>query len=285
MRILVTGGAGFIGSNLVNSLVENNEVVVLDNLSNSKNNVNKKAAFIKGDITDMDDVIKAVKGCDVVFHLAASIDVRNSDEKKDYEVNFLGSKNVFEAANDIKAKIIFTSSAAVYGNAHCPVTEETECNPISQYGRSKLRAEKLLKDAFVLRLFNVYGYNSHGVIEKFCKSITNYETVIVNGRGNQTRDFVYVSDVVNALILGIENTGTYNIGTGKETSVLEIIDIIHKTTKCKPDVKFGMPIENEILRSYADNKKIKSLGWTPKVNLQEGIENVLELNGFKALPI
>lgn len=286
MKILVTGGAGFIGSNLVNALVNNHEVVILDNLSNSSaDRINKKATFINGDITDMDDVVKSIKGCNIVFHLAASIDVRNTDDKKDYEVNFLGSKNVFEAANEIGAKIIFSSSSAVYGNAQCPVSEEVLCNPISQYGRSKLRAEKLLKDAFILRLFNVYGPNGNGVITKFCKKMPNYETLNVYGRGYQTRDYVYISDVIDALLLGFDNSGIYNVATGKETSVLDVIENIHKLTKCKPDVKFEMPIEGEILRSYAEISNIISLGWSPKVTLQEGINKTLEFYGFKELPI
>lgn len=278
MRVLVTGGAGFIGSNLVDKLIElNHEVVVLDNLSKGKKeNVNKEANLITGDIRDSFEVSNAMKGCSAVFHLAAMADARDSGEKI-YDVNYLGSENVFRAAREINAKIIFTSSAAVYGNATL-CKEDAECKPINEYGRSKLKAEKLLKgtDSFIARPFNVYGPNGNSVINKFCKKIPNYDEIMILGTGMQTRDYVYVTDLIGALLLGLGNNGIYNAGTGIETSLLELIDIIEKVSNSKPEMKFAPPIEGEIMRSRADIAKIKQLGWQPKIGLEEGIKMIID---------
>jgi len=274
MKILVTGGAGFIGSNLVNGLINrNHDVVVLDNLSHGKKeNVNKKAKLIVGDVKIENDVRKAIKDCEVVFHLAAQTDARSSDEDAVFQTNFLGSKTVFEQAKKIGAKIIFTSSAAVYGNTS-PASENSECKPISIYGKSKLKAEKLLDgQSFVTRIFNVYGKDSSSVVTKFSKKIIGFEDITVYGNGLQTRDYVHISDVIAALLLGIEKKGLYNIGTGKETSVLRIIDIISTLSKTKAHVKFSAPIEGEIKRSKANIDKIKKeIKWEPKIGIEEGI--------------
>src|SRR3989344_522363 len=170
MKILVTGGTGFIGTHLVDKLIElGHNVIVLSNKEGKK--VNKKAKYTKGDITRKEDVEKAMIGCNVVFHLASLIDARSSDQKKIQRVNILGSKNVFSAANKNKCKIIFTSSAAVYGDVYSS-KEDTRCKPLSDYGRTKLEAEKLLgKDAFILRLFNVYGPGGRGAVNLFCENI------------------------------------------------------------------------------------------------------------------
>lgn len=279
MRILVTGGAGFIGSHLVNKLVElNHEAVVLDNLSaGRKENVNSKAKFIEGDIRDSFEVGNAMKGCEAVFHLAAMADARDGGEKM-YEVNYLGSQNVFTAAQESNAKIIFTSSAAVYGNASL-CKEDSECKPVNEYGKSKLKAEKALMkalpNAFIARMFNVYGPNGNSVINRFCKNIPNYEDITIFGTGMQTRDYVFVSDVVDALMLGLENNGIYNAGTGVETGLLELIDVIENISGAKANMKFEKPIEGEIMRSRADISKISQLGWKPKVSLKEGVRMIL----------
>lgn len=287
MRILVTGGAGFIGSHLVNRLVEmNNDVVVLDNLTTGrKENVSKKARLMFGDIRDPITVNTAMEGCEAVFHLAAITDAR-SDDDATYQVNFLGSENVFKIAQNNKTKVIFTSSAAVYGESKC--LEDGSCDPISQYGKSKLKAERALQklsDAFICRIFNAYGPRSNSVVNKFCSKIPDYKEITVFGSGLQTRDFVHVNDVVNALLLGLDNTGLYNIGTGTETSVLQLIDLIHGITKSKPAMKFTPPIEGDIRRSRAEIEKIKALGWQPKLSLEDGIRSLLADSGWQPLQI
>lgn len=276
MNILVTGGSGFIGSHLVKKLVSlGHEVTVFDRGHKAVPN----AKVIEGDIRDAGDVQRAMKGMEAVFHLAAISDSRADDDAV-YQVNFIGSKNVFEAAKAADAKIIFTSSAAVYGDTKL-AREADECRPLSQYGKSKLRAEKICPpNACVFRLFNVYGPGGNSVVNRFCRLIPKYEPVAIYGRGTQTRDFIHVDDVVNALALGLELSGTYNIGTGKETSLLELIDIVHEMTKSKPDIKFERPVPGDIARSRADITKISATTWYPRVELLDGVEQTLKAEGF-----
>jgi len=244
--------------------------------------------YIRGDIRDKSDVVRAIKGCNAVFHLAALVNVRENNEDADYEINFLGAKNVFDQARQNNAKVIFTSSAAVYGDAgHC--REDMELNPISQYGRSKLKAENFLRKeltgSFIVRFFNLYGPGGQGSPNIFCRNVPNYKPVKIFGNGMQTRDYTHVNDAVDALLLGIENSGTYNVGTGQEVSLLELLDHIHEVTKAKPELKFELPIEKEIRRSRADISKIKAeLGWQPKIDLRTGLMHTLQAEGWKPLP-
>ncbi len=275
MKILVTGGAGFIGSHLVERLLSaGHEVVVFDNFSSGKI-VNKKAKNIPGDIRD-DEIKDAVSGCEVVFHLAGVAESRATDENLVYTTNYLGAKKVFEAAQENGAKVIFTSSAAVYGEIKEP-KEIDECKPISQYGKSKLRAERVCPEgSFVARLFNVYGSRGHSVINKFSRIIPNNKTITVFGHGTQTRDYIHVSDVVAALLLGMELEGTYNVGTGKEKSVLEVADTIHAISGVGTNVRFAPLAEGDVQRSKANIDKIRSLKWEPQVPFYEGIELLLK---------
>ncbi len=286
-KVLVTGGAGFIGSNLVKRLVADGyEVIVLDNLSTGVyQRLPKQAKFVKGDIED-DDTYRVIEGCTHVFHLAAKTDARaEANDDSIYRVNYLGSKKVFEAAKAVGAKVIFTSSAAVYGSTPPPHSERNECAPVNQYGKSKLKGEKLLnpENSFIVRLFNVYGPEGNSVINKYCKLIPNYKDIVVFGTGMQTRDYVYVEDVVNALMLGFELNGVYNIGTGLETKVVNVIDMISSVTRAKPTVRFDKP-KQELQRSKADISKIKNY-WHPVIDLQEGIELTLRSYGWKPLPV
>jgi UDP-glucose 4-epimerase len=278
MKILVTGGAGFIGSHLVNRLVElGHEVKALDNLSSGKKeNINKKANLIIGDIRDESHVRKSMRGCGVVFHLAALTSVRNSNADDNFRINYLGARNVFTKADSLGAKIIFSSSAAVYGNTKLPTKEDAECDPISDYGRNKLKAEKFLagKDAFIARLFNVYGPGGKSVINRFCLNVKQGNHIRIFGSGLQTRDYIHVNDVVDALIFGLENKGTYNIATGEETSVLSVIDMVEKASGQKPETKFEIPIKGDVKRSRADITMIKNLGWKPEINIENGINDV-----------
>ena len=272
--ILVTGGAGFIGSHLVKKLQNaGHEVRVLDDLSSGKKDNVQGAEFMRGDVKSDIDVAKAVKGCEYVFHLAALTDAREGGDNV-FKVNFLGSKNVFAAAERNGAKVIFTSSAAVYGEG--TAVEDSLLKPMSDYGKSKAKAEKLAKNGFVARLFNVYGPGGKGVINRFAKAIcVGNGGVTIYGTGLQTRDYVYVDDVVDALMLGMNNEGTYNVGTGSETSLLNAVTAIEKTCGFGASIKFE-PAKEEIKRSKADITKIKSIGWSPKVTLDEGIRRVTE---------
>lgn len=289
MKILVTGGAGFIGSNLVNALIElGHEVTVFDNLSKGrKENVDNRAAFVEGDVKDIGQVARAVKGAEVVFHLAAITDIRNANDDAVYNTNFMGAKNVFDAAAANNAKIIFASSAAVYGNGNIPNKEDGECKPLSQYGKSKLQAEKYLQrkteNYFIARFFNVYGPNSQSAVNKFCKKISNYQDIEVFGNGMQTRDYIYIDDVVDALILGIRSIGIYNVGTGQDISTHSLIEMIHNMTRAPPNRKDLPANKGDIARSRADITKIKQIGWTPRIGLEEGLWKILDSVGYKKL--
>ena len=247
MRCLVTGGCGFIGTHLVAALIEKgHEVVVLDNLTlGKKERLNSKARFILGDIRNPDDVKQAMENCKIVFHLAALTDLRTITEEMDKEVNFEGSKNIFSVAQEIGARIIFTSSAAVYGNSSA--LEGVECKPLSYYGKNKLEIEKLCpENSFVVRLFNVYGPCGKSFVNTLCKKIPDEEEVVVYGDGSNTRDYVYVDDVVSALLWGINQNGIYNVGTGIETTVLGLIKTVERVLGKKARIKFEKENENEI---------------------------------------
>jgi UDP-glucose 4-epimerase len=277
MRCLVTGGCGFIGSHLVNALIEKgHEVVVIDNLtSGKKERLNSKARFILGDIRNPDDVKQAMENCKIVFHLAALTDLRTVTEEMDKEVNFEGSKNVFSAAQEIGARIVFTSSAAVYGNSSA--VENGECKPLSYYGKNKLETERLCpENSFVVRLFNVYGPYGKSFVNTLCKKIPDEEEIVVYGDGSNTRDYIYVDDVVSALLLSIGQNGIYNVGTGIETTVLDLIGSVEKIANKKARIKFEKENENEIKNSRADITRINKLGWEAKISLEEGVRRLME---------
>jgi UDP-glucose 4-epimerase len=208
-------------------------------------------------------------------------DIRNANDDLMYQTNFLASRDVFDVAGQFGTKVIFTSSAAVYGDSKVPHKEDGSCVPVSKYGKYKLKAEGLAKGAFVARLFNVYGPGSKSFVNKLCKKFPAYEEIVIYGNGLSTRDYVYVTDIVDALLLGIEKSGVYNVGTGVETSILDLIDTFRAITKFKPPTRYTLPLENEIMRSRADIEKIRNLGWEPKVSLEEGIRLLLNEMGVK----
>ena len=231
---------------------------------------------MKGDIEKKIDIEKAIKNCSVVFHLAALVDARGKDEDEMFKINFTGAKNVFSSATKNKCKIIFTSTAAVYGDVYL-AKEDTRCKPISDYGRSKFESEKLLgKNSFIVRLFNVYGPGGKGAVDLFCENIMKNKPVNIYGDGKQTRDFVYVSDVVDALILGMRNNGIYNVGSGTEITVKELIEKIEKISGEKAKLNYLPENKEEIKKSRADITRIKKLGWKPRVSLEEGIREILQ---------
>jgi len=298
MKILITGGAGFIGSHLADKLIQKGHIVlIVDNLSTGfKQNLNPRARFIKTDILDIKKIEKIFKkeSPEIVYHLAAQIDVRKSVEDPiyDFKTNILGSSNLIQASLKHKVKkFIFSSSGgAVYGDANFfPTPESHKEWPTSPYGISKLSVDKILNyynktinfNYTSLRYGNVYGprQNPHseaGVVSTFLSKMFRGEQPMINGNGKQTRDYVYVEDVVNANILALKNfkkTGIYNVGTSQETNVNEIFSKINKNFGNKFKKVHGPVKLGEQKRSCLDYSRIeKDFGWKPKYDLESGIK-------------
>lgn len=299
-KILVTGGAGFIGSHLVDRLIqEGNEVVVVDNLSTGKRkNVNKKAQFYKMDIQSkrIERVFRNERPL-IVVHLAAQMSVRHStdDPGFDAQVNILGTINVLEhAVKQGVRKVTFASSGGVvYGEQEIfPAAESHRTEPLSPYGISKLAGEKYLAyyasatglRYVALRFANVYGPRQDsegeaGVVAIFSKQMLDGGQPIVNGTGKQTRDFIYVDDVVEAILvtLGEDVQGIYNVGTGQETTINECYGIIKSLTNCQCKELYGAAKKGEQFRSVLDVTKLREVfGWDPQVTLQEGLTRTVD---------
>lgn len=294
-KILVTGGAGFIGSVLVDRLILNgHKVTILDNLiSGSKDYLNSQATFWELDILDNDlsDRFKQ-ENFDLVYHLAAQIDVRASvvDPAFDNRVNVLGGLNVLEASRQSGVKkIIFSSTGgAIYGETEdLPTTEYAATYPLSPYGINKLALEKYINYYYqvyglnytILRFANVYGPRQYkggeaGVIAIFTEAAASDGSCTLFGDGSQTRDFVYVDDVVSALIKAgiIDCRCEINIATSKEINMLEMIDEIEKAANRKLDFKKVAAKSGEVLRSCLSNKRaLEILDWRPQVEFADGV--------------
>lgn len=305
LKILVTGGAGFIGSHLINELLKKgHSVVVLDNLSSGKKQNLEKAfsnedfTFILGDIRDDAALKDALKGVNAVAHLAALIDVTSSvtDPVTTNDVNVAGTLKVLQSA--VKGNVsqfVFASSTAVYGEAKVlPITEETPLNPISPYAASKVAGEAYCKsfqscfglNTVILRFFNVYGPRSEnspysGVITKFLRQALKNEALNIYGDGEQTRDFIHVNDIVAALILALENPKvggeTFNVCTGVQTSINELANTINLITERNLNPKYSPARTGEIRFSYGDPSKAEDkLEFKSKVSLKEGITQLLD---------
>ncbi len=304
MKVLVTGGAGFIGSHLVDRLVqEGNQVVVIDNLSTGKRKqVNKKAQLYKMDIRSkrIERVFRKERPL-IVVHLAAQMNVRLSTEDPvfDAEVNILGTLNLLEhAVKHGVRKVSFASSGgAVYGEQEVfPAAESHRTDPLSPYGISKLAGEKYLAyytnttglRHVVLRFGNVYGPRQEpegeaGVVAIFSKLMLDGGQPIINGTGKQTRDFVYVDDVVDAIMvtLGEDIQGTFNVGTGQEATVNECYEIIKELTSSSCKDLYGAAKKGEQFRSVLDVMKLREkFDWDPQVSFPEGLKMTVEF--FKA---
>lgn len=295
-KILVTGGAGFIGSHLTDKLVQKgHKVLIIDNLSTGfKHNLNEKAKFYQMDIRSaaIDKIIEKEEP-EAVYHLAAQVDVRKSleDPNLDVEINISGSINLLKSCIKHKVqKVIFASTGgAIYGEQdYFPADEKHPVFPMSPYGVAKLTMEKYLhcfKENFglnyvCLRLANVYGPRQNpkgdqGVVAIFCGKLLNGEQVTIYGDGRQTRDYVYVDDVVNAFVSALDysNGEVFNIGTGIETNVNQLYEILAQKTGSNSNVVYGAERLGEQRRSVIDFAKAKKeLNWEPKVDFNQGLE-------------
>jgi len=300
MRVLVTGGAGFIGSHVAELLVSRgHEVAIVDDLSSGKReNVPEGATFYEADIRS---------GCEEVFdefapealcHLAAQMDVRRSVREPDFdaEVNILGTIRLLEGcvAGGV-GKVVFASTGgAIYGEQEeFPAPEDHPQYPVSPYGVSKLAGERYLNFYLVqhrlpyaaLRYANVYGprqdpHGEAGVVAIFCGNLVSGQASRINGSGEQTRDYVYVEDVARANVLALENpvpAGAYNIGTGVETSVNRLYELLQSASGKDIPPNHGPGKPGEQLRSSLDGAlATRAMGWRPAVNLASGLQKTME---------
>ena len=294
-KFLVTGGAGFIGSHLVKKLVEsNNQITVLDDLNTGKKsnieNLFEKINFVHGDIRDKDLVDKLSKEQDGIFHLAARASVQESFEKpKEYhEVNVVGTENIFDVGKKYGLKVVFSSSSSVYGNPESiPIKEDSSKNPINPYAVTKLEKEKLATKFSLdglkvigLRYLNVFGEGQSsqyaGVIKLFLERIEKKLPPKINGDGSQSRDFVFVNDVVNANILAMKSDvkyGFFNVGSGTTISVIDIAKLMLKISKLNLQPIFNPPLPGDVKITLADITEIKKqLGWQPSVFLEDWLK-------------
>ena len=303
-NIIVTGGAGFIGSNLVYALIEKgHRVTVIDNLySGRRDFVHPRAEFYEADITDKQEVervfseISRGKGIDLVFHLAAQIDLRLSvsDPYLDNRVNVIGGINVLDTAYKYgTGKIVFSSTGgALYDeNDGIPSTEDQPARPIAPYGIHKLTFEHYLNYYYqvygqkytTLRLANIYGPGQYkggeaGVITIFIDNAVHGRQSTLYGDGEQTRDFVYVDDTVEAFIKAAESdfVGYLNIGRGVESNILEVIEAIESSIGEKMEMNYDEAREGEVRRSCLDSSKAqKILGWQPRTDLLTGVDRTI----------
>lgn len=306
LEFVVTGGAGFIGSHLCRTLLEKSATVtVFDNLSsgkieNIKDLMNLGLKFVQADIRDTEKIEQTTKNCNVIFHLAAQSSVPFSMENptEDCSINVLGTVNVLEAARKNGARVVFASSSAVYGNPNIKPTPETfPPNPIAFYGLTKLLGEKYCQfykenfglEVVMLRIFNVYGPNCHGAIDDFLNKLRkNPDKLEVLGTGRQSRDFVYVADMVDFLIKAatspMASGEIFNVGTGITTTVSELAKMIIDLLGLKNvDIYFkgGQAWKGDMDITLADNSKaVNMLKWKPKVTLVQGLEKIISLQNY-----
>ncbi|SVB37488.1 uncharacterized protein METZ01_LOCUS190342 [marine metagenome] len=299
-KILVTGGAGFIGSHIVDRLLNlGHEVTVVDNLSSgSIANLPANISLHKKDISDQDlSKVFEKETPEVVFHLAAQISVQDSmrNPSKDAESNVLGSINVLENCVRYNVeKVVYTSSGgAMYGDPlYLPCDEDHPVNPLSHYGVSKFAVENYLHvhhvsdglNYTVLRLSNVYGPRQDpsgeaGVVAIFTQAMLNRSDLIINGSGEQERDFVYVGDVAEAGALAIDNGNTeaFNICTGRGTSVNEIYRLLKEAISYPGQASKGPAKPGEVFKIYLDPAKaVEKLGWQPDISLESGMRMTVD---------
>jgi UDP-glucose 4-epimerase len=291
VRAVVTGGAGFIGSSVVDALLaRGDEVHVLDDLSNGKrDNVADGARLYEGDIRRDTGSVFADAQPDVCFHLAAQIDVRVSVERPDFDadVNVVGTLAVLEAARERGTKLVFSSTGgAIYGECDGPAAEDHPRAPLAPYGVSKLAAEEYIaaynrlygSSHVSLRFGNVYGprqdpHGEAGVVAIFMNALRDGKTARIYGDGSQTRDYVFVGDVVTATLAAAgHNGGVFNVGTGTETSVVELYERIERVSGVERTAEHAEPRAGELQRSVLDpSLAARELDWRPERSLDDGL--------------
>ena len=296
MAVLVTGGAGFIGSHVAEALVARGEdVVVLDDLSSGKReNLPDGVELVEGDVREPQDVLFAGVKPAVCYHLAAQIDVRVSVARPDHDaqINVLGTVNLLQAALEHGTQLVFSSTGgAIYGECDGPAPEDAPRLPMAPYGTSKLSAEEYLATFnrlygtrhVSLRYGNVYGprqdpHGEAGVVAIFFKRLLAGEAPKVFGDGSQTRDYVFVGDVVRAtLAAATSDGGVFNVGTGRETSVIELLELCQRIAETSVEAAFMPQRPGELQRSVLDpSRAVDELGWRPEHSLEDGLRETYE---------
>ncbi len=295
--ILITGGAGFIGSHISNKLLKNNTIRVVDSLTTGKkSNVPTEATFFETDIRQKTKIKDAINGVDLLFHQAALVSVARSIERpqNSHKINTTAALSLLKAARMEGARVILASSAAIYGHPKSvPIVETDTKKPTSPYGLEKLTIDHYARlfhdlydvDTVALRYFNVYGPGQiaddySGVISVFIDQALSGNDITVHGDGDQTRDFVYVDDVVqaNCKAATTDYVGkSYNIGTGESTTIRELAELIQDVTDTNSDIVHLDARPGDIEHSEADiSKSKKQLEYKPTVSLREGLEQTVE---------
>lgn len=293
-RFLVTGGAGFIGSHLVDKLIaDGQEVLVLDDFSDGKeDNINSEAKLIKGSVLDRKLLTKLFQNVDFCYHLAATASVQKSITNwiEVHTNNLTGTINIFNEAAEAKVPVIYASSAAIYGAPKkTPISEDDPTNPSSPYGLDKLCCEKQAKlfgkikglKSIGLRFFNVYGPRQDptspysGVISIFIDRIKQNKPIKIYGDGNQERDFIYIDDVITGLINAKEfvsiNADIYNLCTGKAISINDLANILFKILGKKVEIEYLETREGDIYKSIGDPSKLQKLVSKDFIDIEDGL--------------
>ena len=304
MKIIVTGGAGFIGSHITEYLVQRgDDVTVLDNLNTGRKEnlakINDKINFVNGDIRDSKLLEKLVSDTDSVFHEAALASVQDSFNMKDeyFDVNVNGTENIFKLAKEYGFKIVYASSSSVYGNPKkIPITENDDRKPINPYAQTKLDGEVLAKKyseigvrIIGLRYFNVFGPRQSkeyaGVIKLFLEKIKQKIPPKINGDGLQTRDFVHIDDVVMANILAMDSNikhEFFNVGTGNSISILELANAIIRASSLSLEPIHGPELSGDVRATQADTTLIrKLLNWEPTIRLDDWVTKIISNKDFQ----
>lgn len=292
MKFIVTGGAGFIGNNIVRQLLKQSHTpIVIDNLyrGNMENISSLDVEFHKVDIRDFDMLRNIIKNSDGIFHEAALTDVQESfTRQQEYiDVNVKGAENIFKIAKEFDLKVVYASSSSVYGNPkEIPIKENSERHPINPYGKTKLDdeflAEKYSKDKVSiigLRYFNVYGKGQTGsyagVITKFINKLKQGNAPVIFGSGTQLRDFIFVEDVALANITAMQSNvknGFFNIGTGITTSIRQLAEIMIDLSGLKLKPEYEKALDGDVQFSQADTSLTESmLKWKYSIGLREGL--------------
>ena len=303
MRYIVTGGAGFIGSNIVKKLVaRGDDVTVIDNLNTGKEenlkSVIDKITFLKDSILNRELLEKQSQNIDGIFHQAALASVQDSFSKLDeyHDVNVNGTENILKLAKKNDFRVVYASSSSVYGNPErIPIKESDKKNPINPYAETKLKQDQLAikysemgVKVIGLRYFNVFGKGQSkeyaGVLKLFLERIRDKLPPKINGDGTQFRDFVYVEDVADANIMSMDsdiNHGFYNVGTNTSITILDLAKTIIKSSGLDIQPIFGPALKGDVQRTIANIDLIKEeIGWEPTILLEKWIEEIISMNKF-----